>query len=793
MKVALISTEALKTPPTRYGGVESMVYDLCKGLVEKGVDVTLFACNGSSSPSGHLVEILEEGWGRTGQCEEFTKRIVGMKHDLKKFDVIHDNSHVKPCWKIHKRVLNTLHWEQNPRQCHNNNVVAISEQLANWARPRNKGRDIKVVYNGCDFSKYSFKKDKTDRFLFLSALTPAKGADVALSVAKDMNLKMDFAGLGGATSASIEQESKINPNIRYFGEVTEEQKISLYQNAKALIFPTGVHGNWKEPFGLCLSPDSPILTLYRGVQKIKDIKIGDKVLTHKGRFMRVNNIMKRKYNGDMIKITSHKLRIPILLTPEHRVLAIKTVLCTDKKGNATRYGTICGPGSCYYMANGRQYKWCIYVKGEEPYTKYRVEWIQAKYLEIGDLVSYPRVREEESDIKKIRILDYIDDDINITGDCYEDNSRQTDIFGEFVDTKIKITGYQVQLTNEIPAEVELTEDLMRLFGYYIAEGHVTGNRQIGFSFNINEIDYINDVEKLMKEIFGLDAEHIIEKHGVQAHNLRYSTRLLSNIFINMFSPREYITRKGKGSKSNVVRIPPEFLNLPLKKLAQLINGEWRGDGSYTLDKKNRKVGYQLKTTSETLANQLQYILSRFGILPSFRIDNSRAKHNENWRQQYILEIHGIDAQIFNKIIGDKDVNLENIGNIESKYIKGKNLYYTAIKGIDIIKYDGDVFNLEVERDNSYISSIIVHNCAIESMSTGTPVITWNSGAMPEVVAHNQTGFICNSIEDIKNAIRNIDSIKQEDCRKRVEENFTYQIMAKKYIKLYKKLIDGKHW
>ena len=268
MKVALISTEALRCPPKRYGGVESMVYDLCKGLMERGVDVTLFACNGSQSPSGKLIEIIEEGWGRTGQCEEFERRIVGMKNVLKKFDVVHDNSHIKPCWKVHKRVVNTLHWEQNPRQCHNNNVVAISEQLANWVKPRNKGRKVRVVHHGCDLSKYGFKKDKADRFLFLSAVTPAKGADVTLSVAKEMNLKIDFAGLGGSVSGIVEQESKVNPNIRYLGEVAEEQKISLYQNAKALIFPTGVHGDWEEPFGLvaieAMSCGTPVIAWNSG-------------------------------------------------------------------------------------------------------------------------------------------------------------------------------------------------------------------------------------------------------------------------------------------------------------------------------------------------------------------------------------------------------------------------------------------------------------------------------------------------------------------------------------------------
>ena len=83
--------------------------------------------------------------------------------------------------------------------------------------------------------------------------------------------------------------------------------------------------------------------------------------------------------------------------------------------------------------------------------------------------------------------------------------------------------------------------------------------------------------------------------------------------------------------------------------------------------------------------------------------------------------------------------------------------------------------------------------AIEAMACGTPVIAWNSGAMPEVVEHGKTGFICNSIQELEEAVNNIDTIRPEDCRKRVEENFSYQAMTEKYIKLYDKLIKGESW
>lgn len=212
------------------------------------------------------MEVLEEGWGKTGQSEAFEREMFNLKPFLQTFDVIHDHSHWKPCWKLHPRVLNTMHWKQHPAQCNYNNVTAISHLIAKWLKPLNLGKDVPIVHNGCDLSKYGFKAEKGERFLFLSALSTAKGADIAWLLAKNMGFPIDFAGLDGDTAEIIKNSNL--PNIHLWGEVSEEEKVRLYQNARALIFPTGAHGNWEEPFGLvaieAMSCGTPVITWNSG-------------------------------------------------------------------------------------------------------------------------------------------------------------------------------------------------------------------------------------------------------------------------------------------------------------------------------------------------------------------------------------------------------------------------------------------------------------------------------------------------------------------------------------------------
>lgn len=82
--------------------------------------------------------------------------------------------------------------------------------------------------------------------------------------------------------------------------------------------------------------------------------------------------------------------------------------------------------------------------------------------------------------------------------------------------------------------------------------------------------------------------------------------------------------------------------------------------------------------------------------------------------------------------------------------------------------------------------------AQEAIACGTPVIASNDGAIPEVVLHNKVGFICDSVDEMVQAVNNIGKISPEDCRHRAEE-FSRQIMAKNYEKLYYKIMKGEEW
>jgi len=79
---------------------------------------------------------------------------------------------------------------------------------------------------------------------------------------------------------------------------------------------------------------------------------------------------------------------------------------------------------------------------------------------------------------------------------------------------------------------------------------------------------------------------------------------------------------------------------------------------------------------------------------------------------------------------------------------------------------------------------------IEAMACGTPVIAYNKGSMPELIEHGVTGFLVDTFDEAVAAIGRIGEIDRRACRRAVEERFTVERMANRYLALYETILAG---
>ena len=79
--------------------------------------------------------------------------------------------------------------------------------------------------------------------------------------------------------------------------------------------------------------------------------------------------------------------------------------------------------------------------------------------------------------------------------------------------------------------------------------------------------------------------------------------------------------------------------------------------------------------------------------------------------------------------------------------------------------------------------------AMEALAAGTPVIGFASGAIPEIIEDQRTGFLVSSAEEMAAAIHRVHEIDRAVCREVAASRFSLQTMIERYIALYDKIID----
>lgn len=405
----------------------------------------------------------------------------------------------------------------------------------------------------------------------------------------------------------------------------------------------------------CLLPDAMILGESFVPQRIDSMIEGDTALTHSGEFHKVTEVKKRLYKGKVFHIQPWYFRPGLITTPEHPYFAIKTI----KKCPST--GDICRPSKAHLAICKR--KECL---------KYKPDWIKAEDLTVGDVLVYPR-----SPIAVYQTAMFLDVDRKKDDVIRAGGSR-----GRVIENKLKI----------IP-------ELGRLVGYYIAEGSTDGDNSFSFCFSENEQIYIDDVILLVKKVFGVDYYRLYKRKQSKGLEIIFYSKLHAQWFA-----RYCYHQGGKHSASYKV-IPGALLESNEAVQAECLRGWYRGDHGYT--------------ASRVLVHQMKAICLRLGIVPSIIVDTAehhatRGNHTHNGRVIHanhdLYSFHNFSY--FEDAFDLKKEMVRSQTKIDRKHgWIDKNNVYLPIKDITKREYEGEVFNLEVENDHSYVTEFAtVHNC-----------------------------------------------------------------------------------
>lgn len=277
LHVVLVAPPWFEVPPSGYGGIERVCYDLVKGLIERGNEVTLVAA-GTNHTSARFIASLPEPAPGLGtefhpvQEVRYAARVARLLLDVEA-DIIHDHSLAGPLCAHNRTGTPTLVTAHGPTNGWLGDyfrnlalpIVAISEFQ------RRNASDlpwVATIPHGVDLDQYPYRRDKEDFLLFLGRLSPEKGAHLAIDAARKAGLRLVIAGkcVEPAERHYFEEYivPRVGPDAEFIGEVHGNRRSELLAKACGLVVPA----QWNEPFGLvsveALACGTPVVALRRG-------------------------------------------------------------------------------------------------------------------------------------------------------------------------------------------------------------------------------------------------------------------------------------------------------------------------------------------------------------------------------------------------------------------------------------------------------------------------------------------------------------------------------------------------
>ena len=286
MKIAMFGHKRI---PSREGGIEIVVEELCRRMVQKGHAVTCYNRKGQHVSGAEFTEqvgAVYEGIkmksvptiDAKGLAAVTSSFFAALKTAFGKYDVVHVHAEGPAafCWipkLFGKKVILTVHgldWARAKWQGgfgekyirfgekmgvkYADEIVVLSKGVQTYFKGTYQ-RDTKFIPNGVIrpeqvapeiiIDKYGLQKD--DYILFLGRLVPEKGVKYLVEAFKQVNTEKKLVIAGGASDSQdfvqeIETMAKGDERILFTGFVQGKELDELYSNAYVYVLPSDLEG-----------------------------------------------------------------------------------------------------------------------------------------------------------------------------------------------------------------------------------------------------------------------------------------------------------------------------------------------------------------------------------------------------------------------------------------------------------------------------------------------------------------------------------------------------------------------